>query len=236
MLLKAELVLNLLLDLRNGGRCRRLCWGESTSLEASDGLRFIARSIGLVDSSLNQPHFDGACGLLRLNAHRSPSFSELLFIVCFGSIDEPPEERCRSERFRRCRVTQRPLVGAHDMLWLALFIGASAAVGGYASYQRNAAPQLEHRPGVPMELVQLCRDAVVTPAQAHASEAGAELVRVDATSAGPIQSMRNLKIAPVEVGIVYNRQGLREVRQGVVQCRLDRRGRAVIADLAGATR
>jgi hypothetical protein len=124
------------------------------------------------------------------------------------------------------------------MLWLALFIGASAMVGGYASYaaEQAAIPKLQHRPGTPVEIVQTCREAVIPVARTHAGQMGAELVRVDATSAGPMRRTRNGQHAPVEIGIVYSRQGEWESRQGVVECRVDRRGRAVIADLAGAAR
>jgi len=47
---------------------------------------------------------------------------------------------------------------------------------------------------------------------------------------------RNGQRAPVEVGIVYSRTSGREARQGVVECWVDTRGRATIADLAGAAR
>jgi hypothetical protein len=124
------------------------------------------------------------------------------------------------------------------MLWLALFIGASAMVGGYANYaERQAAiPKLQHRPGTPIELVETCREAVISAAQTHAKEMSVELERVDATSAGEMRRTRNGQVAPVEVGIVYSRSTGRESRQGVIECRVDRRGRAVIANFAGATR
>jgi hypothetical protein len=121
------------------------------------------------------------------------------------------------------------------MVWLALLIGASGLVGGYATEQA-VIPKLQHRPGTPIEVVQTCREAFVSAARTHASQMGAELIRVDATSAGQIRRTRNGQSAPVEVGIVYSRAGGRESRQGVVACHLDRRGRVTIADFAGAAR
>src|SRR4051794_30076447 len=136
----------------------------------------------------------------------------------------------RNGRRRRFARTGTPF-GAYDMLLLVLFLGASAAVGGYASYLSHQAvlPNLEHRPGTPIEVVQQCRDAVIAPARTHATQKHAELVRIDATSAGPMRDTRIGQSAPIEVGIVYSREGGQELRQGVVECRL-RNGRAVIAD------
>jgi hypothetical protein len=65
---------------------------------------------------------------------------------------------------------------------------------------------------------------------------GAQLIRVDATSAGEMRRTRSGQRAPVEVGIVYSLSSRRESRQGIVECREDRRRRATIADLAGAAR
>ena len=124
------------------------------------------------------------------------------------------------------------------MLWVVLLIGASGLAGGYASYaqQQAAIPKLQYRPGTPNEVVETCRQAAIAAARTHASEVGAELVRVDAASAGEMRRIRSGQRAPVEIEIVYSRQGGRESRQGIVECRVDRRGRATIADLAGAAR
>jgi len=121
------------------------------------------------------------------------------------------------------------------MLFIVLLGGAAGLAGAYASEQAII-PKLQHRPGTPIEVVQSCRDAVVSAAQTHASEVGATLVRVDATSAGEIRHARNGQTAPVELGIVYGRPSGREARQGVIECHVDRRGRATIADLPVATR
>jgi hypothetical protein len=125
--------------------------------------------------------------------------------------------------------------GEHDMLWIVLLAGAAGLASGYASEQAII-PKLQHRPGTPIEVVRTCRDAVLSAAQTHASEMDATLVRVDATSAGEIRRTRTGQSARVEVGIVYGRPSGREARQGVIECRVDRRGQATIADLAGATR
>jgi hypothetical protein len=46
------------------------------------------------------------------------------------------------------------------VVWLVLFVGASAIVGGYASYtaQQAVIPKLQYRPGTPTEIVKLCRE------------------------------------------------------------------------------
>jgi pyruvate/2-oxoglutarate dehydrogenase complex dihydrolipoamide acyltransferase (E2) component len=121
------------------------------------------------------------------------------------------------------------------MLWVALLIGASGMVGGYAAEQATI-PKLQYRPGTPDEVVETCRQAAIAAARPHAREMGAQLIRVDATSAGAMRRTRSSVRAPVEVGVVYSRPSGREARQGVVECRVDRRGRATIADLAGAAR
>jgi hypothetical protein len=121
------------------------------------------------------------------------------------------------------------------MLWVVLLLGVSGLVGGYAA-ERAAIPKLQYRPGTPNEIVATCRQAVIAAARTHASEMGAELIRVDATSAGEMRRTRNGQRAPVEIGIVYSRSSGREARQGVVECRVDARGQAIIADLGGAAR
>ena len=121
------------------------------------------------------------------------------------------------------------------MLWVVLLLGASGMVGGYAA-ERAIIPKLQYRPGTPNEIVETCRQAAIAAARTHASQMGAELIRVDATSAGEMRRTRSGRRAPVEVGIVYSRSSRRESRQGIVECREDRRGRATIADLAGAAR
>lgn len=108
-------------------------------------------------------------------------------------------------------------------------------IGGYAA-ERTYIPKLQYRPGTPNEVVETCRQAAIGAARTHASEMGAQLVRVDAASAGEMRRTRSGQRAPVEVGIVYSRPSGREARQGAVECRVDARGRAAIADLAGAAR
>ena len=124
------------------------------------------------------------------------------------------------------------------MVWLVLFVGASAMVGGYASYtaQQAVTPNLHYRPGTPTEIVKLCRETVIAAAQSHAATVGAELVRVDATSAGEMHRAIRTRVAPVEVGVVYARPSGRELRQGTIECRVRSNGRVSIADLATATR
>ncbi len=121
------------------------------------------------------------------------------------------------------------------MLWVVLLLGASGMVGGYAAEQA-VIPKLQYRPGTSNEVVETCRQAAIAAARTHASEMGAQLIRVDATSAGEMRRTRGGHRAPVEVGIVYSRPSGREARQGVVECRVDRRGQATIANLAAAAR
>lgn len=121
------------------------------------------------------------------------------------------------------------------MLWVILLLGASGMVGGYAA-ERATIPKLQYRPGTPNAVVETCRQAAIAAARTHAGEMGAELVRVDAASAGEMRRIRSGQRAPVEIGIVYSRPSGREARQGIVECRVDMRGRATIADLAGAAR
>src|SRR5215210_2658956 len=108
------------------------------------------------------------------------------------------------------------------MLWVILLLGASGLVGGYAA-ERAAIPKLQYRPGTPNEVVEICRQAAIAAARAHASEMSATLVRVDAASAGAMRRTRSGQRAPVEVGIIYSRPGGRETRQGVIDCRVDAR-------------
>jgi hypothetical protein len=123
------------------------------------------------------------------------------------------------------------------MFVILAFIAASAAVGGYATYASRQAiiPQLQYRPGTPDNVVESCRQAAIAAARTHAAELGAELVRVDAASAGEMRRARGVQTAPVEVGIVYARPSGQETRQGVIECRVSRQG-AVLAGLPGAAR
>jgi hypothetical protein len=121
------------------------------------------------------------------------------------------------------------------MLLVILLLGAAGLGGGYAA-ERAIIPKLQYRPGTPNEVVEKCREAVIAAAGTHAAASDAKLIRVDATSAGEMRRTRSGQKAPVEIGVVYSRPGGREARQGTIECRLDRRGRATIANLAGAAR
>ena len=124
------------------------------------------------------------------------------------------------------------------MFFVVAFIAASAVLGGYTSYttQQESIPQLQHRPGTPDRIVEICRQAAVEAARAHASELGAELQRVDATSAGEIRRVGRSQSAPIEIGVVYSRPSGPVLRQGVVECRVTSRNSAVLASLPGAER
>jgi hypothetical protein len=112
---------------------------------------------------------------------------------------------------------------------------AAAAMGISAvneAEDRAVVPQLQYRPGTPDEVVATCREAVAAAARAHAAESNAELLRVDATSAGVMRRTRAGGRAPVEVGLVYGRPGGPEARRGVIECRVDQSGRVTLADLS----
>jgi hypothetical protein len=121
------------------------------------------------------------------------------------------------------------------MLLVILLLGAAGLGGGYAA-ERAIIPKLQYRPGTPNEVVEKCREAVIAAAGTHAAASDAKLIRVDATSAGEMRRTRSGQLAPVEIGIVYSRPSGREARQGVIECRVNARGQATIADLAGAAR
>ena len=128
---------------------------------------------------------------------------------------------------------------AEDIMFLVVvFIAASAVLGGYTSYtsQQDNIPRLQHRPGTPDRVVEICRQAAIEAARAHASELGAELVRVDATSAGAIRRVGRSQSAPIEIGVVYAQPSGQVVRQGVVECRVTSRDSAVLASLPDAAR
>jgi len=85
------------------------------------------------------------------------------------------------------------------MLWVILLLGASGLIGGYAA-ERAIVPELQYHPGTPNEVVEICRQAAIAAARTHASEMGAQVIRVDAASAGPMRQTRSGQRAPVEVG------------------------------------
>lgn len=121
------------------------------------------------------------------------------------------------------------------MTWVVVILVASFVLGGAASYSalQQDRPGLTYRPGTPDDIVENCRRATAAAAKAHASRVGAELVRVDATSAGPMHRAGRRHVAPVEVRVVYSRQNSLEARQSVVECRVNRRGLATLANLPG---
>jgi hypothetical protein len=82
---------------------------------------------------------------------------------------------------------------------------------------------LKPRPGTPLQVVRNCREAIVAAALPYG------VVRVDAASAGAMQSGRSGYMAPVEFRVVYARKGGLETRQAVVGCRLDTAGRVYAA-------
>ncbi|HEX5866680.1 MAG TPA: hypothetical protein VFY72_03175 [Beijerinckiaceae bacterium] len=82
---------------------------------------------------------------------------------------------------------------------------------------------LTPRPGTPQAVVQSCRTAIVASALPYG------VMRVDAASAGPMQSARGGFAAPVEFRIVYKRQRGLETRQATINCRMNAAGRVLAA-------
>jgi hypothetical protein len=82
---------------------------------------------------------------------------------------------------------------------------------------------LRARSGTPQQVVQDCRAAIVAAALPYG------VVRVDAASAGPMQSARGGFAAPVEFRIVYNRRSGLETRQATINCRMNMAGRVISA-------
>jgi hypothetical protein len=73
------------------------------------------------------------------------------------------------------------------MLWVILLLGASGLIGGYAA-ERAIVPELQYHPGTPNEVVEICRQAAIAAARTHASEMGAQVIRVDAAAPAPCGS------------------------------------------------
>jgi hypothetical protein len=81
-------------------------------------------------------------------------------------------------------------------------------------------PPLPFTPGTSIDIVSACRQAIIAAARPHG------VIRVDAASAGRTVTGANGNLAaPIEVRIVYARQGGNEVRQSRTNCRLDADGR-----------
>jgi hypothetical protein len=97
------------------------------------------------------------------------------------------------------------------------------SVSGTREDLENFRIPLSPRPGTPQQVVQDCRTAIVAAALPYG------VVRVDAASAGPMQSARGGFVAPVEFRIVYNRRGGLETRQATINCRMNTAGRVVAA-------
>jgi hypothetical protein len=79
---------------------------------------------------------------------------------------------------------------------------------------------LRGRPGTPVSMVQACRARIGRAGQRYGA------VRVDAVGAGPTRLRRNgVRVAPIEVRIVYERGGHVEVRQSAAMCHVSADGR-----------
>jgi hypothetical protein len=125
---------------------------------------------------------------------------------------------CADEPRRRERSRGNPC----GPRYTAYFPEIGPVSGTREDVERFRSP-LTPRPGTPQAVVQNCRAAVVASALPYG------VVRVDAASAGAMQSARGGFAAPVEFRIVYNRQGGLETRQATINCRMNAEGRVVAA-------
>jgi hypothetical protein len=87
--------------------------------------------------------------------------------------------------------------------------------------ERPRAPgMLPVRPGTPAGMVQACRARIGQAGQRYGA------VRVEAVSAGPPRLQRNgVRVAPINVRIVYERGGRVQVRQSAAMCHVNVAGR-----------
>jgi hypothetical protein len=125
---------------------------------------------------------------------------------------------CGGEPRRR----ERPRGNPCGPRFTAYFPDIGPVSGTREDVERFRSP-LTPRPGTPQAVVQSCRTAIVASALPYG------VMRVDAVSAGPMQSARGGFAAPVEFRIVYNRQGGLETRQATINCRMNAAGRVVAA-------
>jgi hypothetical protein len=125
---------------------------------------------------------------------------------------------CADEPRRRERSRGNPC----GPRYTAYFPELGPVSGTREDVERFRSP-LTPRPGTPQAVVQNCRAAVVASALPYG------VVRVDAASAGAMQSARGGFAAPIEFRIVYNRQGGLETRQATINCRMNAAGRVVAA-------
>jgi hypothetical protein len=87
---------------------------------------------------------------------------------------------------------------------------------------QSVAQPLPFAPGTPVEVVAACRDSIIAAARPHG------VIHVDASSAGRMLHQRDGEwIAPLEVRVVYARQGGSELKQSRVSCHLNGSGTVV---------
>ncbi|KAA2244107.1 hypothetical protein [Salinarimonas soli] len=106
--------------------------------------------------------------------------------------------------------------------------GFAAAVPGYGLLfgtrrdLENVSYALARQGDAPPRMIAACRNSIRQAAEPHG------VVEIEAVSAGRVQrDRRGLSAAPIEVRIIYARQGGHEVRQSRITCRTDGRGTVV---------
>jgi len=104
----------------------------------------------------------------------------------------------------------------------AIFPGFGEVSGTREDLRRFRTP-LRARRGTPQQVVKNARDTIVASALPYG------VVRVDAASAGPMRATAGGFVAPIEVRIIYSRQGGFETRQSVINFRLNTESRVIAA-------
>ena len=87
---------------------------------------------------------------------------------------------------------------------------------------REAARPMMHKDGTPLKVVRACRESIIAAAAPYG------VIYVNAASAGrPRRGARGTLAAPIEVRVIYSRQGGHELRHARITCRLDSAGTVI---------
>ena len=116
------------------------------------------------------------------------------------------------------RAAVSPRKGAAQTILLPVTLMPDAGHGNSWIGTDKSLTSFRKKPGTPPSIVRACRKAISSAARPFGA------VRVSAVSAGPVDQGRDGVTAPIEVRIIYARQGKIEVRQAQVGCRLDALG------------
>jgi hypothetical protein len=104
-----------------------------------------------------------------------------------------------------------------------VFVPEIGAVSGTREDVSRFRTPLRARARIPQHIVQNARDAIAAAAIPYGVQ------RVDAASAGPMRATARGFVVPIEVRVVYRRQGGLETRQSIVNFRLNANGQVLAA-------